>query len=81
MLFQWNKLVLHARRMLGHSALAAIYAQLGRIDEARAEAAEVLRIEPTYTINGTQKETERFQVSRARGALFDGLRKAGLPEK
>jgi adenylate cyclase len=44
-----------------HSALAAIYAQLGRIDEARAEAAEVLRIEPTYTINGTQKRQSVFR--------------------
>src|SRR5260370_19000940 len=30
--------------------LPATYAQLGQLDEARAEAADVLRIEPAFTI-------------------------------
>src|SRR5262245_19133049 len=37
----------------GHVGLAIIYAQLGEIEKARAEAAEVLRIQPTYTNSGT----------------------------
>ena len=38
----------------GHVYLAATYAQLGRLDEAREEAAEVLRIDPQYKIAGRQ---------------------------
>jgi adenylate cyclase len=64
----------------GHVWLAANLAQLGRLDEARAEAAEVLRIEPKYTIDGTER---RLFLHKAENAehLFDGLRKAGLPER
>ena len=29
--------------------------QLGQIDEVRAEAAKVLRLDPKYTIEGTQR--------------------------
>lgn len=63
-----------------HSVLAATYAQLGQIDEARAEAAEVLRIEPKYTINGTQKQLSVFKFPEHAEHYFSGLRKAGLPE-
>jgi adenylate cyclase len=66
----------------GHVWLATIYAQLGNIEQARAEAAEVLRIEPKWTIEGTQatrmscyKRTEHVEH------ILDGLRKAGLPER
>lgn len=63
-----------------HCVLAATYAQLGRIDEAGAEAAEVLRIEPTYTINRTQKRLSVFKFSEHAEHFFNGLREAGLPE-
>jgi hypothetical protein len=33
--------------------LAAAYAQLGQLDSAKAQAAEVLRVEPFFTINGS----------------------------
>jgi adenylate cyclase len=63
----------------GHVWLAANLAQLGRLDEARAEAAEVLRIDPKYTIDGTQRRVALHKPEDAEH-LFDGLRKAGLPE-
>jgi adenylate cyclase len=66
---------------LGHIWLAANLAQLGRLDEARAEAAEVLRIDPKYTIDGTQRRSSLFKRSEDAAHLFDGLRKAGLPER
>jgi hypothetical protein len=55
------------------------YAQAGRLEEARAAAAEVLRINPSFTIKSWKplavykdpKDLERYLV---------GLRKAGLPE-
>ena len=65
----------------GHVWLAANLAQLGRLDEARAEAAEVLRIEPKYTIDGTERRLFLYKRPEDAEHLFDGLRKAGLPEK
>jgi TolB-like protein len=39
----------------GHAFLAAAYAQVGRVEDARAEAAEVLRVNPKYTIGKQQQ--------------------------
>jgi adenylate cyclase len=64
-----------------HIWLAASLAQLGRLDEARAEAAEVLRIDPKYTIDGTQRRLGLFKRPEDAEHFFDGLRKAGLPER
>jgi adenylate cyclase len=64
-----------------HIWLAANLAQLGQLDEARAEAAEVLRIDPKYTIDGTQRRLALFKRPGDAEHLFDGLRKAGLPER
>jgi adenylate cyclase len=64
----------------GHMWLAANLAQLGQLDETRAEAAEVLRIDPKYTIDGTQRRLTLHKRPEDREHLFDGLRKAGLPE-
>ena len=64
-----------------HVLLAAAYAQLGQLEEARAEAAEVLRLEPQYTIEGTQKPLFGFRLAAHTDHLSDGLRKAGLPER
>jgi adenylate cyclase len=64
-----------------HVFLAATHAQLGNIQQARAEAAEVLRIEPKYTIEGTQARLTPFKHPEDAEHLFDGLRKAGLPER
>ena len=65
----------------GHCWLAATYAQLGNIEKARAEAAEALRIEPKYTIEGIQARLIGFKRTRDAEHFFDGLRKAGLPER
>jgi adenylate cyclase len=64
----------------GHAFLAATYAQLGQLEDARAEAAEVLRLNPKYTIGGTQKQVSNFKRAEDMEHLVDGLRKAGLPE-
>lgn len=62
-----------------HSTLAATYAQLGEMGKAAAEAAEVLRINPQFTINGTGA-TNVFRRRVDREHLVDGMKKAGLPE-
>ena len=60
----------------GHANLAATYVLAGRQEEARAEAAEVMRIDPQFSL-------ERFDKTFPfRQALVDQLveawRKAGL---
>jgi adenylate cyclase len=64
-----------------HLWLAATLAQLGQLDEARAEAAEVLRINAKFTIDGTQRRLSLFKRPEDVEHFFDGLRKAGLPER
>lgn len=64
---------------LPHLWLAAAYAQLGQLEQARKEAAEVLRINPGFTIEGW-KRLAVFKDSKDVDHNIDGLRKAGLPE-
>src|SRR5262245_51739523 len=64
----------------GHINLAMTYAQLGQMGEARAEAAEVLRMQPNYTISGTTRRFVAFKDPEDDKHYFEGLRKTGLPE-
>jgi adenylate cyclase len=64
----------------GHAGLAATYARLGQLAEARIEAAEVLRINPGYTIGATQRQVDPFKNPSDGEHFFDDLRRAGLPE-
>jgi adenylate cyclase len=63
----------------GHAFLAATYAKLEQLEDARAEAAEVLRVNPQYTI-GKQKQVSILKSAEDVEHLVEGLRKAGLPE-
>jgi adenylate cyclase len=66
----------------GHLWLAATYAQLGLLGEARAQAAEVLRIWPNYTIECSQTQLSGvFKDAQDSEHLLDGFRRAGLPER
>jgi adenylate cyclase len=58
--------------------LAATYAQLGELDNARAEADAVLRVDPSYTITGAPPVTALKRLEDIEH-ISDGLRKAGLP--
>jgi len=62
--------------VLSHAWLAAIYAELDRLDEARAAAAEVMRINPDFTA-GIWRNLGYKDRSIAR-RVVDGMRKAGL---
>jgi len=62
-----------------HQQLAMTYAQMGRKEDARAEAEEVLRVEPGYTIERVRRANS-FKLPRDADHFFGGLRKAGLPE-
>jgi tetratricopeptide (TPR) repeat protein len=74
---RYDEAIAEFERALSLNPLAAAYAQLGRATEA--EAAEVLRIEPAFTIN-RWKVTAVYKASADAEHLFEGLRKAGLPE-
>ena len=63
----------------GHVWLAATYARLGRVEDARHEAAGVLRTDPNYTIDGTQRRLSIFKFAEDAEHYFEGLRMAGLP--
>jgi adenylate cyclase len=66
-------------RRAAHVWLAATYAQMGQLDEAGAEVAEVLRLVPNYSIAGTARRLVAFKRPKDDRHFFDGLRKAGLP--
>jgi adenylate cyclase len=59
--------------------LAIAYAHLGRIEEAKASAAEVLRLKPDFTAKWIIA-MEPYKNPADLEHLLDGLRKAGLPE-
>ena len=58
---------------------AAAAGQLGRTEEARAAAAQVLRLHPGFTIRGWL-DLLRLALEQDSQRLAEGLRKAGLPE-
>jgi adenylate cyclase len=62
-----------------HHMLAGAYAQAGQLEEARKEAAEVLRINPGFTIQGWKRLCV-YKDPKDTEHRLDGLRKAGLPE-
>jgi adenylate cyclase len=72
-----------AARLPGHEPsrvlLAAVAAQLGRKEEARAAALEVLQIQPDFTIAGWLKFLNLSDPAYA-DRLADGLRKVNLPD-
>jgi len=59
-----------------HVELAASYIYLGRENEARAEAAEVLRIDPEFSVERFLKGHPRDQSEKDR--IAENLRKAAL---
>ena len=52
----------------GHAFLAATYAQLGQLEDARAETAEVLRLNPKYSVWRDPEIGIDFQARRRPGA-------------
>jgi len=63
-----------------HVYLAASYIELGRDEEARAEAAKILRIKPRFSLEG-KKQKLPYKDQSVMERLGESLRKAGLPDK
>jgi adenylate cyclase len=60
-----------------HLTLAAVYSELGRAAEARAEAAEVLRINPQFSLE-VHRQREPIKDPALLERQLAALRKAGL---
>jgi hypothetical protein len=59
--------------------MASAYAQLGQLEKARKEDAEVLPINPGFTIHG-YKPILLYKDPKDVEHRLDGMRKAGPPE-
>jgi TolB-like protein/class 3 adenylate cyclase/Flp pilus assembly protein TadD len=63
--------------LFAHLGLTATYSMMGRDKEARAEAAEVLRLNPKFSVDAYAKRII-FKDQSATDKFIDALRKAGL---
>jgi adenylate cyclase len=63
------------REFFIYARLSAAYADAGRIDEAKASLAEARRLNPNITVKSMIEHMPNWP------AVFDGVRKAGLPEE
>jgi tetratricopeptide (TPR) repeat protein len=69
-----------------HMHLAAVYGMQQRIDEAKRELAESLRLRPEFAslaaIKAASPQYDYFSnVAQAQQTVFTGMRRAGLPDK
>ena len=70
---------LNPKSLLGHYILCAIYSSAGRMEDAKREALEVLKINPKFSVSTVEK-TNPLKNESVKKRYFDSLRKAGLPE-
>jgi len=64
--------------IMSHINLTATYSRMGREEEARAEAAEVLRINPKFSLDSYVKRLPPPRDQSRRDGYINDLRKAGL---
>ena len=63
------------RTFIPYANLAAVYALEGKMEEAKAPFAEARRLNPSWTVKWAIAHAPNIPV------LFEGLRKAGVPEE
>ena len=63
----------------GRRMLAANYAHIGDMEQARAEAQQVMQMHPEFTIS-RWRDRPPYKNGKILGKYIDGLRRAGLPE-
>jgi Flp pilus assembly protein TadD len=80
----WLRRSLEANRNypFAHFALAAVLAQVGELDEARATAQAGLALNPSFTIRRvrTNPPSNHPVYLAGRERVYEGLRMAGVPE-
>ena len=64
--------------LMGRVWLTAVYGHLGRFEEARREAAEILRIYPAWRLSDYLQQRAPYTCPEYLAHLEAGLRKAGL---
>jgi hypothetical protein len=64
----------------GRLMLAATYAHMEELDEARRQVKELLRIEPDCSLKKLSRQ-HYFHSAEQGLHMLEGLRKAGVPEK
>ena len=72
-----DALIRNPNLLLAHLGLASIYGELGREEEARAEAVEVLRISPTFSLE-VWKRMAPYQDPAVIERFAAAMHKAGL---
>jgi adenylate cyclase len=72
-----NRRIVGRKQYWYFARLAACYAQLGRLDEARAQTVEALRLKPDFRLSAVKLY---YKNPADAEHVFDGMRKAGLPE-
>jgi TolB-like protein/class 3 adenylate cyclase len=81
---EWSRRAIETNRnyAFAHFFLAAALGQLGRWEEARAAVQTGLSLDPTFTISryraGASNDNPAYLAGRER--IYDGMRKAGVPE-
>jgi adenylate cyclase len=73
-----REFALQAPNHPGRAWLAAAYAQMGRLEEVRAEVADVLRRDPRWS-RGLKRPF--YLLDEDADHLLEGMRKAGLPNR
>ena len=63
-----------------HILLAMAYAEAGRIDDARKEVAEALRLNPSLNVEFQRLSFAYFRDNRDLETILGALRKAGFPQ-
>jgi len=63
--------------LLANRAMTAIYSMSGREEEARVQAAEVLRIQPKFSLKKFEKKI-KYKEKTDKERYISALRKAGL---
>ena len=63
--------------LLGHRGLTGIYSMMGRDEDAHAQAKEVFRTNPNFSLEGFSKRTAYKKVDDW-NRYMDALREAGL---
>jgi tetratricopeptide (TPR) repeat protein len=83
----WCRRAIEANRNYpeAHFHLAAALAQLGRLDEARSAVSAGLALNPSFTVSRARTNWTAMSDDPAHpqqlAPIFEGLRKAGLPEE
>jgi len=65
---------------LAHSHLAVTYSMMGQTEKAQFHLAETIRLNPAYSLELVRK-INFYKNPKDLEAVFDALRKAGLPDK